>query len=172
MDRHLRAPGTNVDREHGALHERDQVGRADSEMRSGFLLDAEERAAVILDDLDQPARFGLGRQAQAALRRHDDIFLPPHEHGAGARSGGDDVARGEKIAAPGGGEPAAMLDLDGSGRFRDSPGWSVRGHGRSAPEHRSGDDKQPAHNHDDSLQARAQFARRVAAAYAGEVESG
>jgi hypothetical protein len=141
-------------------------------MRGRLLFDSEQGAAVILDDLDQPPRFGRGRQAQSALRRDDDIFLPPNEHRSGAGGGGDDVAWRENSAAAGGGEAAAMFDLDGSGRFRHPPCRSVGGHGRSAPEHRSGDDDQPAHNHDDSLHARAQFARHAAAAYAGEVESG
>jgi hypothetical protein len=90
-------------------------------MRRLLLLDPEGGATEILDHLDDSARFRGGRQPKPSPGRDDHIFLPPHQHGAGMRARGDNVARIECRPARGGGEPAAMLHLHRPGRLGDEP---------------------------------------------------
>jgi hypothetical protein len=63
-------------------------------MRCRFLLNPEERAAIVLDHLDKAALRGTaGRQPQPRARGHDHIFPTTNQYGAAVDSGGDALAR-------------------------------------------------------------------------------
>ena len=132
------AAAIDGDREHRAFHQRDEVRRADPEMRCLLLLDPEHRAAIILEHLDDAARIARLREAKPGGGRDDHIILPAHEHGARSGGGLDHVPRAQDRAAAHGGNAAAVADIDPSRRFGDAPGRFRGGSGRSAEEHGEG----------------------------------
>jgi hypothetical protein len=135
----------HVDGEHRALDEGDGVRSADCEMRGRLALDAEQRAAVILDHLDEAGRLGGGREAQPRAGGDDDIFLAPHQHGAAAGTGSDDVARREQSATDRGEDQARMTDSHWPRRFGHPPGWRVGRRGRAAPQGKKQKQKESPH---------------------------
>jgi hypothetical protein len=121
-------------------------------MRSRLLLDPEGGASPILDHLDDPALLRRRREPDPASRSDDDIFLTADEHGPAVGAGGDDVSGLKRGSAGRGGGAAAMLDLDGSGRFGHPPGGDL-GEGAMAPEEQQ--DGKGAQEHGSDLRAGA-----------------
>jgi hypothetical protein len=144
LDRHLGAVAVGGDRKGRAFDERDEIGRAHSEMRGRLLLDAESGSAPILQDLDETARLGGGRKAKLSRGRHDHIFLAAYEHRPAVGAGGYDVARSQSGPAHGRRGSAAMPHLHRSGRFRHPPKRSLS-EGGMAPEEQQ--DDEGAHEH-------------------------
>jgi hypothetical protein len=95
LDRDRGCLGVDGDGEHRPLDQSDEVGRAYAEMGRVLLLDPEDGTAVILDHLNDAARVARLGKAQPRGGRHNDVVLAPHEHGARAGRGLDDVARAQ-----------------------------------------------------------------------------
>jgi hypothetical protein len=128
-------------------------------MGSLFLLDPEGGAAEILEDLDEAARFGGGRQAQLGPSRDDHIFLSADQYRPGMDPGRDDVARLERGAAHGGGHSSPVLHLDRSRRLGHPPRGGG-GEGAVTPEEQEQDEGAQEHGQSPSAAAaRARAAR-------------
>jgi len=121
VDGHRRRLLVDGDGEHRALYERDQIGRADSEMRCLLLLDPEHRPPIVFDHLDDALRFPRLLEAKARAGGDDYIILAAHQHRPGAGAGLDDVAGFEHRPALHRREAAAVADLDLAGGFGDAP---------------------------------------------------
>jgi hypothetical protein len=67
-------------------------------VRSGFLLDLEQGAAIILDHLDYALILRL-RNPKLRAWGKDDIFTPAHQHGASSGSCDDELARSKRGAS-------------------------------------------------------------------------
>jgi hypothetical protein len=146
VDRDRRAFGIDGDGEHRPLHERDQIGRADAEMRRVLLLDAEHRLPEILEHLDNAALLARAGQPQPRRRRDDHIILAAHEHGASAGRRFDDVAGAERGTALHLAKRGAVADLDLAGRLGDAP-QPVRRSGGGRGEEEGGNGESAAQRH-------------------------
>jgi hypothetical protein len=113
-------------------------------MRGRLLLDPEGGPAPILDHLDDPALLGGGGQPKPGARRDDHIFLASDQDRPAVGAGGDDVPGPKRCPARRGGGPAAVLDLDRSGRFGHPPERDL-GEGGMAPEEQQDDEGAQEH---------------------------
>jgi len=122
VDAHLGAAAVDDDAEFGALHDRREIGGPDAEMRRCLTFDLEQRAAEILQHLDDAAAAARRRNAELGARRDDDIFPAAHQHGAAAGAGEDEVPGPERGAAASRLEAARLAELHRSGGLADGPG--------------------------------------------------
>jgi hypothetical protein len=105
----------------------------------GVLLpaDVEQRAAVILQDLNDPAILCCRRHRdpQLGVLAHRHEFAPPHQHRRRPRLRAHGGARAER--GPGGGValPLRIDNHDDALGFADRPAGSLRPHGRTAEQH-------------------------------------
>jgi hypothetical protein len=154
-----RARFVDGDREHRPLHQSDEIGCADAEMRRVLLFDAEDGTAIILEHLDNA--FGIARlgEAQAGSGRDDDVILAADEDGPGAGAGLDDVSGTQHRTAMHLNDPHTLMNVDLAGGFGDPPGGLAGRCGRASSAEGE-EDQDMAQRHGDVSSACTQPAHR------------